>query len=107
MTVRIPPGTQHGSTIRVHGHGVTSWPDDTRGSLVLQIHVDVPPKLSDRALALVAELNAELLSSMAQNGVAHGPGAAPAATPEPIASAQSDQEAKKRFLDNLPLRDTS
>ena len=46
VTVRIPPGTPSGRTLRVRGHGV---PDATggRGDLLVSVEVTVPTRLSD------------------------------------------------------------
>ena len=109
VTVQIPPGTQHGASIRLPGHGIHRWHQGGRGALNVVIHVDVPARLSNRARALVAELNAELLGEV--------PGAQPVAPPQapapppqastsgaPSAAAvQAEQDAKVRLLDSLPL----
>jgi molecular chaperone DnaJ len=111
VTVQIPPGTQHGATIRLPGHGIHRWHQGGRGSLNVVIHVDVPARLSDRARALVAELNAELLGAVPGAQAAVSP-QAPASTPPPdgassapsAAAVQAEQDAKVRLLDSQPLR---
>ena len=60
MSMILPPGTQNGQAIRMTGQGLGRG--HSRGALVVVIHVDVPVHLSERALALVAELNEEILS---------------------------------------------
>jgi molecular chaperone DnaJ len=62
VTCRIPAGTQPGSVIQLKGQGVPRLDGRGRGSLVAVVQVDVPTKLSERAKALLEELNAELLN---------------------------------------------
>ena len=111
VTVQIPPGTQHGACIRLPGQGIHRWHQVGRGSLNVVVHVDVPARLSDRARALVSELNAELLGAV-PGAQAVVPAQAPA-SPSPqegtssvpsAAAAQAEQDAKVRLLDSLPLR---
>jgi molecular chaperone DnaJ len=42
----IAPGTQHGTQLRVKGFGVPSLRSGRRGDLVIEVHVDVPTRLS-------------------------------------------------------------
>jgi molecular chaperone DnaJ len=83
VTVQIPPGTQPGATIRMPGHGAHRWHHGKRGSLVVVLHVDLPAQLSERAKALVAELNAELRATMTH---------------------EHEQRTVVQQLDSLPLR---
>jgi molecular chaperone DnaJ len=48
VTVKIPPGTSSGRTLRVRGKGLTKK-DGTRGDLLVTVEVAVPQKLSDDA----------------------------------------------------------
>jgi len=48
VSVKIPPGTSNGRTLRVRGKGVTRR-DGTRGDLLVTVEVAVPQKLSDDA----------------------------------------------------------
>lgn len=60
VTVRIPPGTQHGRTLRVRGAGVPH--DDGDGDLLVTVQVAVPKNLSKKqreALEAFAELSDE------------------------------------------------
>ena len=57
---RIPAGTQSGSVFQIKGAGVPRLDGRGRGSLVAVVQVDVPTQLSDRARALLAELDTEL-----------------------------------------------
>jgi molecular chaperone DnaJ len=53
VTVKIPPGTTSGRTLRVRGKGVTKR-DGTKGDLLVTVDVVVPQKLSDEARAALA-----------------------------------------------------
>ncbi len=54
VTVKLPPGTANGRTLRVRGRGAVRK-DGTRGDLLVTVAVAVPQKLSDSAReALVA-----------------------------------------------------
>ncbi len=55
VTVRIPPGTQNGTTFRVAGKGVRRK-DGTTGSLIVTVEVKVPKDLSNKARSAVEEL---------------------------------------------------
>ena len=106
VTMQIPPGTQHGATIRLPGHGIHRWHQGGRGALIVAVHVDVPSRLSERARALVAELNAELRSGM-QGATPMAAQPAVQGTTPPVSKEQADQDEKVRFLNSLPLRSTS
>lgn len=56
VTVRIPPGTQNGATLRVKGRGVAS--DRNPGDLLVSVQVAVPKDLSDEARAAVEAMAA-------------------------------------------------
>lgn len=60
---RIPPGTQSGAVIQIKHQGVPRLDGRGRGSLVAVVQVDVPTKLSERAKALLVELETELLGA--------------------------------------------
>lgn len=57
VTVRIPPGTPPGRTLRVRGRGVPTR-SGGRGDLLVTVQVDVPRHLSDRQRELIGELAA-------------------------------------------------
>jgi molecular chaperone DnaJ len=57
---RIAAGTQSGSVFQIKGQGVPRLDGRGRGSLVALVQVDVPTQLSDRAKALLSELDTEL-----------------------------------------------
>ncbi len=45
-TLDVPPGTQHGTQLRIKGFGVPSLRSGRRGDLVVEVHVDVPTRLT-------------------------------------------------------------
>jgi molecular chaperone DnaJ len=57
---RIPPGTQSGSVFQIKGKGMPRLDGRGRGTLVAVVQVDVPTQLSERARALLVELETEL-----------------------------------------------
>jgi molecular chaperone DnaJ len=76
-TIRIPPGTQHGSVQRLRGEGPPRPKGSGRGDIYYRIRVDVPKELSEEqrdAVEKLAEaLNGEnpratLLSEAARSG---------------------------------------
>jgi len=56
IKVRIPPGTQPGSVLRVRGKGLPVAGRSGRGDLLLRIEVDVPTALSDAERRLYEQL---------------------------------------------------
>jgi molecular chaperone DnaJ len=54
----VPPGTQHGRTFRLKGHGVPSLRSGRRGDLVVEIAVDVPTKLSSEEAEVLSQFAA-------------------------------------------------
>lgn len=60
LRVKVPPGTQSGNTLRLRGKGVVRRGRAGRGDHLVEVEVEVPVKLSERARALIAELADEL-----------------------------------------------
>jgi molecular chaperone DnaJ len=54
--LRIEPGTQHGTVLRIRGHGVTRLDGRGRGDLLVHISIDIPTKLSQDERALFERL---------------------------------------------------
>lgn len=54
----ISPGTQHGTQVRVRGHGVPSLRSGRRGDLVLEIAVEVPTDLNAEEAEMLASFAA-------------------------------------------------
>jgi len=57
--VRVPPGTQPGSVLRVEGRGLPRYGGHGRGSLNLTVIPDIPRQLSVRQRQLYEQLRAE------------------------------------------------
>ena len=57
-SVRIPAGTQHKSTIALHGQGVQTWGAaiPTCGIHYLTLHVVLPPSCGQKELQLLEQL---------------------------------------------------
>jgi molecular chaperone DnaJ len=60
VNLRVPPATQPGTVLRIRGKGVPHRVRAGRGDQLVEIHVEVPTELSDRAKRLVEELGQEL-----------------------------------------------
>jgi molecular chaperone DnaJ len=58
--LRVPPGTQPGSRLRLRGLGLPRRYRSGRGDLLVRVSVTVPTQLSDKARDLIAELGQEL-----------------------------------------------
>jgi molecular chaperone DnaJ len=76
VACRIPAGTQPGSVFTIKGQGVPRLDGRGRGALVAVVQVDVPTALTDRAKALLAELETELkrASGVSEPGKARAAG---------------------------------
>ena len=59
VRVRVPPGTQPGSVLRVEGRGLPRYGGQGRGSLNLTVILDLPQRLSPRQRQLYEQLRAE------------------------------------------------
>jgi molecular chaperone DnaJ len=57
VTVKIPPGTPNGRTLRVKGRGATRR-DGTIGDLLVTVEVETPRELTDEARAAVEAFRA-------------------------------------------------
>jgi len=57
--VRVPPGTQPGSVLRVAGKGLPRYGGHGRGSLDLTVILDIPRQLSPRQRQLYEQLRAQ------------------------------------------------
>jgi len=59
VRVRVPPGTQPGTVLRVAGQGLPRYGGHGRGSLNLTVILDIPRRLSPRQRELYEQLRAE------------------------------------------------
>lgn len=60
--LRIPPGTQTGQRLRLHGHGAPSTRNGMRGDLIVEVRIMLPRLLDERSKELLREfgkINAE------------------------------------------------
>jgi molecular chaperone DnaJ len=60
LKVRVPPSTQSGAVLRVKGKGFPYRIRSGRGDQLVEVAVEVPSRLSDRARELIEELGREL-----------------------------------------------
>jgi molecular chaperone DnaJ len=60
VPLKVPAGTQPGAVFTIKGQGVPRLDGRGRGALIAVVQVDVPVALSDRARAILKELDAEL-----------------------------------------------
>jgi molecular chaperone DnaJ len=58
LELQIAPGTQTGSLYRMRGHGMPSVRGNSRGDLIVTVHVVVPTKLSKNQRELLEEFAA-------------------------------------------------
>jgi molecular chaperone DnaJ len=56
VTVRVPPGTSPGTTMRLRGRGVPAHGKTAAGDLLVTIDVKVPTDLTDEQRAAVQEM---------------------------------------------------
>jgi curved DNA-binding protein len=58
MNVKIPPGTRHGTRMRLAGHGIPKMQDGGRGDLFVVVQVILPKQLSEEQQQLFEKLAA-------------------------------------------------
>ncbi len=77
VRVAVPPGTQPGAVLRIQGRGLPRYAGRGRGSLNLNVIIDVPRQLSPRQQRLYEQLRAENADVVATGETAPpgGPGA--------------------------------
>jgi len=56
LSLKIPPGTRHGTKMRLGGHGLPAMKGDTKGDLYVTILVSIPKTLSHQQRELVEQL---------------------------------------------------
>ncbi len=57
--IKVPPGTQNNTKIRMKGFGVRHMKGEGKGDLYVKIVVDVPKKVSEKQAALIRKLSEE------------------------------------------------
>ncbi len=58
LNLKIPPGTEHKTKMRLAGHGLPHMQSNGRGDLYVRVHVKMPKQLSDEQKQLVKKLAA-------------------------------------------------
>jgi curved DNA-binding protein len=59
LNVKIPPGTRHGTKMRLGGHGLPYMKKSGRGDLFLIVQVSIPKNLTPAQLSLVEKMAAQ------------------------------------------------
>ena len=58
MSLKIPPGTRHGTKMRLPGHGLPSMKGGRKGDLFVRIQINVPKHLNEEQKKLIESLAA-------------------------------------------------
>ena len=58
LSLKIPPGTKHGTKMRLPGHGLPTMKSNHKGDLFVQIQINVPKELNGKQKKLVEQLAA-------------------------------------------------
>ena len=58
MSLRIPPGTKHGTKMRLAGHGLPDMKGKTKGDLYVRIHIKIPKHLNEEQKKIVENMAA-------------------------------------------------
>ena len=58
LSLKIPPGTKHGTKMRLPGHGLPTMKDNRKGDLYVRILINVPKQLNEDQTKIVEELAA-------------------------------------------------
>jgi len=58
LSLKIPPGTKHGTKMRLPGHGLPAMKGITKGDLFVRILIEVPKQLNEEQKKVVEELAA-------------------------------------------------
>ena len=56
LSLKIPPGTRHGTKMRLPGHGLPAMRGKKRGDLYVHIHIPIPKDLSKEQQKLIEQL---------------------------------------------------
>lgn len=58
LSLKIPPGTRHGTKMRLSGHGLPTMKGNKKGDLFVRIQIKVPQQLNEEQKKLVKDLAA-------------------------------------------------
>jgi curved DNA-binding protein len=64
INVRIPPGVEHGQTLKVAGQGDNQFPNLRRGDLIIIIEIDKDPRFYKEELNLVTSIDVDIFEAM-------------------------------------------
>jgi curved DNA-binding protein len=56
LSLKIPPGTKHGTKMRLSGHGLPAMKGNKKGDLFVQVQIIVPKQLNDEQKKIVEQL---------------------------------------------------
>lgn len=56
LSLKIPPGTRHGTKMRLSGNGIPDMQGSRRGDLYVRIHIRIPKRLTDEQKELIEKL---------------------------------------------------
>lgn len=56
FSIRIPPGCQHNTKLKIPGEGLYVFQQDVKGNLLVQIQISIPTNLNDQQKNLLIEL---------------------------------------------------
>lgn len=56
LSLKVPPGSRHGTRMRLSGHGLPSMRGGKRGDLYVRIHIDIPRTLTGEQEDLIRKL---------------------------------------------------
>jgi len=56
--MKIPPGTRHGTKMRLSGHGLPAMKGKKRGDLYVHINIPIPKNLNKEQKKLIKQLEA-------------------------------------------------
>ncbi|MFO7685797.1 MAG: J domain-containing protein [Desulfobacterales bacterium] len=56
LSLKVPPGTYHGTKMRLSGHGLPGMQGGKRGNLYVRIHIDIPKNLTGEQKDLIRKL---------------------------------------------------
>ncbi len=59
LSLKVPPGTNHKTKMRLPGHGMPQMKGGAAGNLYVQIHVKMPKTLTDKQKELIEKMAAE------------------------------------------------
>lgn len=58
LSLKVPPGTRHGTKMRLSGHGIPAMKGSKRGDLFVRIQISIPKKLTTEQKKIIEKLAA-------------------------------------------------